>query len=68
MSYNIASSGTLNAAASNFKIASDAYVSYTPDYQSLVINGNGANYGICYTGLTVDSGGYLNMEIGRAHV
>ena len=67
MSYNYDSTGTLSATASNFKIASDALVSYTPDYQRLNIKGNGADRGILYAGMTVDAGGYLDMG-NRAYV
>ena len=67
MSYNYDSTGTLSATASNFKIASDALVSYTPDYQRLNIKGNGSDRGILYAGMTVDAGGYLDMG-NRAYV
>ena len=61
MSYNYASSATISAAASGLKLASDSYVSYTPDYQTLVMNGNGSDMGVVYTNITVDSGGHAQF-------
>ena len=61
MSYNYAASATISAAASDLKLASDSYVSYTPDYQTLVMSGNGSDMGVVYTNITVDSGGHAQF-------
>ena len=61
MSYNYADSATISAGASDLKLASDSYVSYTPDYQTLVMSGNGSDMGVAYTNITVDSGGHAQF-------
>ena len=56
MSYVHAESATLNAAASNYVIASDAYVA-NPDYKILTMSGAG----VIYSGMTVISGGTAQL-------
>ena len=61
MPYNYGSSGTLTTAASGLKIASDTYVGYTPDYQTLTMSGNGGDMGVVYENITIDSGGLAHL-------
>ena len=60
MSYNYAESATLTTAVSGLVIASDAYMTESPDYKIATLSGGGA----VYSGATVISGGTVYLGSG----
>ena len=62
MSYNVAESATLTTATSNFTVAQDTSVSYTPDYRIVTVGG------VTVGEITVDAGGQLTAKTGGAEV